>query len=280
MRFVPPSIRSARRVGGAVVLALAMIAAPAAVTSAAAADGAVQCPSPSPVVSPAPTGRGVGITALVCGPTAAPSGTGTAGPASSGGLPASVGSGASSGIRGGSSSGGGTGAPSTVTPSSPAGVTLVDSVDLGGILSIGGLSTGSAPSLNPFGGEAQVWFTVRNMSKSSIDLTVDFWMENVLGLRLSNVDGVAVPALKPGETRTVGADLPGAGQWTVLTAHARVNPPAQVEGTALSPVTRDATVFVLPWLVVLLLGVGAAAVVVVSLIRRAGGTPLPVTVGA
>lgn len=265
----------------AAVLALALVAAPLAVTSAAAADAPVQCPSPSPTLSAAPTGGGVGITAVVCGPTAAPSG-GSGGSSSSGGLPASTGSVSSSGIRGGSSSGAGAGSgtSSTVAPSSPAAVTLVDSVDLGGILSISGLSTGSAPSLNPFGGEVQVWFTVRNTSKSSIDLTADFWMENVLGLRLSNVDGVAVSALKPGETRTISADLPGAGQWTVLTAHARINPPAQVDGTELSPLTRDATVFVLPWLAVLFLGLGAAAVVIVSLIRRAGAAVVPVAVSA
>lgn len=266
----------------AAVLALALVAAPLAVTSAAAADGPVQCPTPSPAASAAPSGGGVGITALVCGPTSAPSGGGTGGSSSTGGLPASTGSSSSSGNRSGSSSSGGAGSgtSSTVAPSSPAAVTLVDSVDIGGILSISGLSTGSAPSLNPFGGEVQVWFTVRNTSKSSIDLTADFWMENVLGLRLSNVDGVAVSALKPGETRTISADLPGAGQWTVLTAHARVNPPAQVDGTELSPLTRDATVFVLPWLAVLFLGLGAGAVVIVSLIRRAGAAVVPVAVTA
>lgn len=280
VRLLLPSSRSARRLAGAAVLALALLTAPVAVTSAAAADGPVQCPTPSPAASAIPTSGGVGITALVCGPTSAPSGGGTGGSSPSGGLPTSTGSGSTSGIRGGSGSAGGAGTPSAVAPSSPAGITLVDSVDLGGILSVGGLSTGSAPSLNPFGGEVQVWFTVRNTSKSSIDLTADFWMENVLGLRLSNVDGVAVPALKPGETRTISADLPGAGQWTILTAHARVNPPAQVDGTELSPLTRDATVFVLPWLAVLFLGLGAAAVVIVSLIRRAGAAVVPVAVTA
>jgi hypothetical protein len=187
-------------------------------------------------------------------------------------------SGISGAVRGGSSAV--NGVTSSVAPSTSTVATLADSVDLGGILSIGGLSTGATPSINPFDGVVQVWFTVRNTSTSTIDLTTDFWMENPLGLRIANVDGVAVAGLKPGETRTVSADLSGAGQWTMLTTHARVTPPPQVDGVELAPLTRDATVFVLPWALVLLLGLGLAAAIAVSLVRRASAAAVPLAVGA
>lgn len=268
------------RVGGAALLALALATAPLTATPATAA-GPVQCPTPTPGAS-ASTSDGVGITALVCGPTASPTVGSTGGGTSPGGVRPVTGGVGVTGTGTSTSLGGspGGGSPSSVAPSAPAPATLVDSVDLGGILSIGGLSTGSAPSINPFSGEVQMWFTVRNMSRSSMDMTVDFWMENAFGLRLSNIDGVPVQGLKPGETRTISADLPGAGQWTILTTHARVNPPAQVDGTELTSLTRDATVFVLPWFLVLMVGVGAAAAVTVSLVRRATALAVPAAVGA
>ena len=271
--------RGVRRGAGAALLALVLAVAPLAATPASAA-GPIQCPTPSPTVSPSPVSGGVGLTAVVCGPTAAPTtGTSTGGGSSSGGLSV-VGSGASSGAVRGGASAGAVGSPSSVATSTPTVATLADSVDLGGILSVGGLSTGTTPSINPFDGVVQVWFTVRNTSSSTIDLSTDFWMENPLGLRVSNIDGVAVSGLKPGETRTVSADLPGAGQWTMLTTHARITPPAQVDGTELAPLTRDATVFVLPWAIVLLAGLGVAAAIAVSLVRRASAAAVPLAVGA
>lgn len=260
---------------GALVAALAgtvLALAPLVVSAAAAAPAGtvLVCPTPSAAPTPAPTGApsdGVGITAVVCGPTAA-GGGGSAPSAGVGGTRGSLSS--ATGSRSGSGSATGTAqTPSSVAPGTTDDPVAEDAVDLGGILSIGGLTTGSSLSLNPFGGDVQVWFTVRNTSRSTIDATADFWMENAFGLRLATVDGVAVAGLKPGETRTVGADLPGAGQWTVLTTHARLNPPAQVDDVDLSSLTRDATVFVVPWLTLLVLLVAAIAATAVVLLRRA-----------
>lgn len=264
----------------AALLTMALTVAPVAAAQAAS-PAPVQCPSPSPsapAASPAPSG-GMGITALVCGPSSS-AGTGSS---AGGGITGGSGSSGAGGFGTSSGAGlgtGGAGGSSSVQSSTPTPATLVDAVDLGGILAISGLSTGSTPSINPFDGRVQTWFTVRNTSKSSIDLTADFWMENALGLRLANVDGVALSGVKPGETRTLSAELTGAGQWTVLTAHVRVNPPAQVDGTELAPLTRDATVFVVPWLILLLAGAGAAAVVVVMIVRRATLAAVPQAVSA
>ncbi|MFZ8757101.1 hypothetical protein ACO03V_06745 [Microbacterium sp. HMH0099] len=255
--------------GTVLALAPVVVSAATAAPSAASAGMVLVCPTPSAAPTPAPTGApsdGVGITAVVCGPTAA-SGGGTSPTA---GLGGARGSSSSTGSRSGSGSATGTAqTPSSVAPGTTDDAVAEDAVDLGGILSIGGLTTGSSLSLNPFGGDVQVSFTVRNTSRSTIDATADFWMENAFGMRLATVDGVAVAGLKPGETRTVGADLPGAGQWTVLTTHARLNPPAQVDGVDLSSLTRDATVIVVPWLLLLMLLGSAVAATAVVLLRRA-----------
>ncbi|MFJ6652772.1 hypothetical protein ACIQLJ_08255 [Microbacterium sp. NPDC091313] len=260
--------RRIRRAVAALAVSAALLVGAAA--PALAADP-MQCPSPAPSAT-ADTSGGVGISAVVCGPVdgAGPGGTGTgAGP----------GSGTGAGIRG---TAGGTAAvpPSSVSPSPSASSGSLDDVDLGGILSIGGLTTASTPSPNPFSGEVQVWFTVRNVSRSTIDLTADFWMENVLGLRIATIEGVQVAGMKPGETRTVSADLPGAGQWTVLTTHARIDPPAEVDGTALSSLTRDATVFVLPWLLLLIAALATVVAIVVPLVRRELVARRPVAVAS
>ena len=75
-------------------------------------------------------------------------------------------------------------------------------------------------------------------------------MDHVFGGRVDSADDVAIAALQPGETRVVTAQLHHAGQWTVLDAHVTFTPPESVDGVQLTPVTRDATIFVFPWLIV------------------------------
>jgi hypothetical protein len=144
----------------------------------------------------------------------------------------------------------------------PAPPPAVDEVSLGGVLFVGGLAGGYSPSLDPLAGQLQVWFTVRNASESTIDASANFWLEGPLGNQISQVDDVEVVALEPGEKRTISATLPGVGQWTFVTVHARFTPPAQVDNAQLSPYTRDANVFAPPWLigVGIVAGLGFAAV--------------------
>jgi hypothetical protein len=138
---------------------------------------------------------------------------------------------------------------------------------MGGVVHVGGLASDVRLSANPFGGSAVLSFTVRNVSKSTFDATADFWIEGPFGNRLASVDAVTIAQLKAGESRVISADVPGIGQWPVLTAHATFRPPAEVDGTSLSPLTRDATVFVFPWFVALLALLGAAVVAVVRIVR-------------
>lgn len=153
-------------------------------------------------------------------------------------------------------------------------VPSTDEVSLGGVLFLGGLAGGYSPSLDPLAGHLQVWFTVRNASKSTIDATADFWLEGPFGNRISQVDAVKIAALEPGERRTVSAELPGVGQWAFVSAHTRFTPPAQVDNAELSSFTRDANVFAPPWLigVLIVLALGVSAI---RYFLRRGDAPLP-----
>ncbi len=255
------------RLSAVALIAAAAVLAPATPPSAVAvpAVGAqgVTCPTAAP--SAAPTGA-VDMSATVIGPPSSQSSPCLPAPAGAAGsgAPAKGATGGAGGRSGSSAgsvpAGSGSETVSTVSPSpSPA----PGDVDLGGVVHVGGLLSDVRISPNPFGGSALLSFTVRNVSKSTFDATADFWMEGPSGNRVAQVDAVTVSQLKAGESRVVSAELPGVGQWTVLTAHATFRPPAEVEGTPLSPLTRDVTVFVFPWMVVavlLLAGIALAAV--------------------
>lgn len=153
-------------------------------------------------------------------------------------------------------------------------VPSTDEVSLGGVLFLGGLAGGYSPSFNPLAGHLQVWFTVRNASKSTIDATADFWLEGPFGNRISQVDAVKIEALEPGERRTVSAELPGVGQWTFVSAHTRFTPPAQVDNAELSSFTRDANVFAPPWLIGVMIVVALGVSAIRYFLRRVEA-PLP-----
>ncbi|KAA9110980.1 hypothetical protein [Microbacterium rhizomatis] len=173
---------------------------------------------------------------------------------------ATRGTGSSSGAGGSGTGGGGAGATGTT----PAG-----EVSVAGMLYIGGLNSAAALSPSPLEGDVTLWFTVRNASKSTIDATASFWMNSQLFTnRIDTVDAVAITGLQPGETRVVTTQLHHAGQWTVLDAHVTLTPPETVDGTALAPVTRDATVLFFPWLIVGALAIMAIGFLVVRVLRR------------
>lgn len=248
----------------AAALLLAVLAAPTAAASVVSvpASGSVRCTTPTT----APAG-GIDMSASVVGPTASPCTPSAGGP----GSPPAPGSNASGGARGASGGGASTPQPSSVSEPVEAPVLTGEEFDLGGIIIVGGLSSEYRPSPNPFGGDMQLWFTVRNVSDTAIDGRVDFWMQSVFGNRVGEVDGVAVTDLKPGEMRTVSADVPGVGQWTVLNAHAVLTPPEEVDGVQLSPLQRDATAFAMPWFILILVVVTAGSTGVVLLVRRQTG---------
>jgi hypothetical protein len=150
---------------------------------------------------------------------------------------------------------------------------LADSVGLGGVVFISGLTSTNDPSINPLAGSLTSRFTVRNVSDDALDASAKFWITNVFGAKLSS-DTVKIADLKAGETRVVDAFLPGVGQWTLLTTHMTFTPPAEVDGVALVPVTRDAMAFAAPWFVFAGLLLAAAASGIVYLLRLNRSTQL------
>ena len=146
-----------------------------------------------------------------------------------------------------------------------------DEVDLGGILFVSGLSSTYVWSANPLDGAAETSITVRNVSKSTFTSTVRFWADGPVGNRLSEVKGVKVVDLKPGESRTVEASLNGIGQSTFVQVHATLTPPKMVDGVELDSITRDQFVVVPPWAIASLGGLGTlgfAGFALVQFLRR------------
>lgn len=268
------------RLLAAVLLCAAAVSAPVAAHASApasASSGAVTCPTVPP--SPAPTGA-LDMSATVIGPPSSESSPclpGATGSSRSGATSSTQGSGSRSASSGVSTAPSSVSTVQAVTPSpSPA----AGAVDLGGVVHVGGLVSEVRLTPNPFEGSTLLSFTVRNVSTTTFDATADFWMEGPFGNRLAQTDAVQLPQLKAGESRVVSADLSGAGQWGLVTAHATFRPPAEVGGTTLSPLTRDTTVLVFPWLVALLLLAAAGAVIVVQIVLRLRRSATEVELGA
>jgi hypothetical protein len=184
----------------------------------------------------------------------------------------SLGSGSSgSGAGGGATSGGSSVPGTTTTTTSTSGGAVV-----GGVLYMSGLESQGKAAANPAEGSVILWFSLRNISQSSIDATVRFWMTNPLGGELDAAD-VAVTGLKPGAIQVVTTELHGVGQWGFVNAHATLTPPETIDGVQVGPVTRDAVAFVFPWL-------GATGVIAIGgsvlawyVVRRIFAAPLPVS---
>lgn len=220
----------------AAALALGLLAVPATLVHAAdddGNDGANLTVTVTDGSTPSPTPR----------PTS--SSTAPSPSASSGG--SAPGKGLTGGGSGGA--GGGSGAGAGIGTGSGAGGT----VSIAGMVYVSGVNSSVALSPDPAEADVTLWLSVRNASSSVIDLTADFWMESVLfGTALDSASAVPVTGLQPGETRLISTRLHGAGQWGLVNTHVKITPPATVDGTALTPVTRDALVVVFPWLSVLL----------------------------
>ena len=194
-------------------------------------DGSTPSPTPRPTSSSA---------APVPSPSSGRSGPGTGATGGRGGTGTGAGSGTGTGTGG--------------------------TVSIAGMVYVSGVNSSVALSPDPAEADVTLWLSVRNASSSVIDLTADFWMESVLfGTALDSASAVPVTGLQPGETRLISTRLHGAGQWGLVNTHVKITPPATVDGTALTPVTRDALVVVFPWLSILL----AATLVIALLAWRA-----------
>ena len=234
------------------ILATALVATATASSTAFAEDDSdgtklvitVIAPSASPSATPTST------------KTATPTGSAT----TSSGFPPPSGSGV-----------GTTTADPSVEPTDPSGTPAPEDADDGaGVLHVSGLSWTYRASINPFAGTVDLRLTVRNVYPQAIDASATFWVTQLFGGTVGLPVEIAVPELKPEETRTVTATIEGIGQWTVLNAHATLTPPAMVDDIEMSPIVRETWVWVVPWFALLLAAAGAAWIIVRRRLRSAG----------
>ena len=144
-----------------------------------------------------------------------------------------------------------------------------EAVALGGVLTVSGLTVRAVPALTPDGGDVILDFTIRNVSAAPITSSLNFWIDNAVGLPIAQVDDVAVADLAAGETRTATATLSDVGQWTVFNGHVTLTPPATVGGNDLTPVSRDAFIIVPPFFLLLVVALAAGLSLAVRFVLRA-----------
>ncbi len=144
--------------------------------------------------------------------------------------------------------------PVATEPPAPAAAPATsDEASLGGVLYVSGIRTKSyTPSLNPLDGKLDLEFTVRNVSQETVTGNSHFWVQGPFGHPLSDVNGVTVQDIGPGESRVVNQTLSGVGQWVIVNTHITFTPPDSVENIAVAPVTRDSFAFIFPWVLLVI----------------------------
>jgi hypothetical protein len=154
----------------------------------------------------------------------------------------------------------------------PAGVTAAlgaDAFNLGGVLTVSGVTAHPAFSAAPGGGETVLELTLKNVSAYAVNSSLRFWLQNALGATIAEVSNIAVTEQASGETRTVAVIMSDIGQYGVYNAFVTLTPPESVGGTSLTPLTRDAPMFVLPiFLLLVLVVVGGSFFGIRSELRR------------
>lgn len=141
-------------------------------------------------------------------------------------------------------------------------------MSIGGVLYVGGLTWLYRFSPNPFDGALDLTFTVRNDHQKALDGKATFWLTNVFGGAVGIPANLDVLGIQPHEARAITATIRGVSQWTFVTARATFTTPAEIGGVALSAVTRQVPVFVLPWAILLTAALVAAWLVYRILRRR------------
>jgi hypothetical protein len=121
-----------------------------------------------------------------------------------------------------------------------------DPYKLGNVLYVSGVSEQTLPSVSPTGGSVRVSMTVRNVSSEAFDSSLTFSLSPAFNIETAGSGAITVAALKPGETRTITAEIEDIGQWPVLEARAQLLPPPKVASIELAPLERNSYLFVWP----------------------------------
>lgn len=181
-------------------------------------------------------------------PTPTPSPSGSGGGATPGTQRSQGGSGGPGGS--GSQPGQGSQNPSSELVSSLPGTPVA--------LAVGGISASVTPTFAVDGGSATLSVVVRNTSAETFDAAARFVVTDLFGTTIGEEDGIPVGPLEPDVARTVSVTFDGLGQNVFVRSSVKITPPQKVGDTDLSPVTRDALVFVPPLFALSVIAAAAA----------------------
>lgn len=124
---------------------------------------------------------------------------------------------------------------------------------------------------NPFSGHVQLHYTVSNPGNVALAANLTSGTRTWLGIPATGEQGGKVPVVLPGNSASYESTVDGVGQWLYLNPFTTLSPfvesPDASMQVVVTPITRDAVAFAVPW-TVLILGVLAALAVLFSRWRR------------
>lgn len=143
--------------------------------------------------------------------------------------------------------------------------------DLQPIMSLTNLKAHYEGQLNPFTGKTTLTFTLKNTGNVALSGKVLAGVNTYFGIAVGELARQDVDELLPGSTRTISVAVSGTPQIGYLAPYVRLVP--DVEDGALDPgqisqVSRDTSIFVVPWWLVVII-VAALLVALLVRIRRA-----------
>ncbi|TFC09564.1 hypothetical protein E3O59_05440 [Cryobacterium sp. MDB2-33-2] len=137
---------------------------------------------------------------------------------------------------------------------------------IAGVFYVSGLTTRIDSEAGPGGGTMVLDFTMRNITDAPITSSLRFWLDNAVDLPVAIVDKVSIDSLAPNETRTVSATIRDVGQWAWFKGHVTMTPPADIGGTALSPVTRDSFSIIPPYFALIALAIAGTLTLILRFV--------------
>lgn len=125
---------------------------------------------------------------------------------------------------------------------------------------------------NPFAGDVRLRYTVTNPGNVALAANLTSGVSTWFGLPATGMQGGSIPVLLPGSTATYEFTLSGAGQWLFLNPRTVLSPfvdsPDASQQVSVTPVSRDAIAFAVPWTLLILLAVAAGVFFLLRWRRR------------
>lgn len=125
----------------------------------------------------------------------------------------------------------------TVTGADAAVLLGPDPFNLGGVFYVGGLVAHASYPLSVFAPAAEVAFAVRNVSDEKLTASLNYSIENAVGITVAKLTGYKLRELEPGETREVTVLVRNIGQWSFYSARMTFVPPENVGGNTLTSIS-------------------------------------------